>query len=305
MAEASKLFTFTSIERGHSSFNARCLSVVSHPFALLLVFVLNGKEINDLIRDFGSDEPYLLANLRTTVDCSGIVADVFRESLIKNGHWTEPQITDWIMEQLKTLRALPFEVTGSKMMKRDIDRQRYYKPTAPGFIFMLKNYTTKNQSYSPLMIMKIGMDHSHWWEKFDQCTRYLEMMSTPTENSEICFDTPQLMAIATINSENFTVLMALFLFHPKIGNREFGMTLLWHSNGSFELFGKLFNDASKFQCLVQNHQESKTQLTHLFGYKYYSSNCCRIHDKVCINFITTTFYKFCSNFGLLQINNGS
>jgi hypothetical protein len=291
---------------GLLKFDTRCQSVISNPFALLFIFVVNGscKNITDLISIFISeycsenlnrDELKLLRQLEkvkiTELDRSIDVSEMFKESVNDNNNTTEIQITKSFVEKIQT-KKLPFEVTGQKGLKIEfVDETTEYVDV------MIKNHTKHdNQSYTPLMVMKVGMNHREWWTKVDQCTKYLEMMISGTGDSQIHFTIPLLMAVSTIDREKGTIRLAVFFCRPKCNDKQFRMTLLWHSKGSFELIGKLFHDVSKFQQLIKIHKESEEQLTTFLNYTYFSSNCCRIGDKVRESVISShrlAFLSFC------------
>jgi hypothetical protein len=300
-SEASAPSITANVSNGRSNFDQRCRSVLSHPFALLLVFVLNQKEILDIINTFISEEgrraEYLntdtdniLKQVFNSSDCSSTVTEVFQQSVTDTSNTTEKKITKSAVELLKELETLPFEVEGEQHVKSEEVGQENLKAMAKAFIdIVVKEKTTAQKSYTPLMIMEVGMNHSEWWKKVDQCIKNLNMMAAPAHDSKVRFDKPLLMAVATINrverngsydANNVTVLMALFFCRPKNDKSKFRMTLLWHSEGSCDLFGKLFMDVSKFQHLVKKYKENEELLTDLFQYQYFSSNCCKIGDKV-------------------------
>jgi hypothetical protein len=299
--------TTTNVVNGRVRFDIHGQSVLSHPFALLLSFVLNGTNINDLMamllsnerqKTFISDEKNLLKQLQdrmnyttndTTISITREVTEMIQQSVSNEQNTTMPLIMDSFVDKLTTcqgLRKLPFEVIGPKQVRSVVvaHKNRTYEE-ASGYIRVLAKQrisTDANQAYTPLMIMDIRMQHDEWWKGVDHASQCLEMMLDPTEGSLICFDIPLLMAVTTIDRVDGTIRMALFFCWPtKKPNdtNDFQMTLVWHSKGSYDLFGRLFKDVSIFQQLIQNFKEK--QFVDLIKYKYFSSNCCKVDDKVC------------------------
>jgi hypothetical protein len=130
---------------------------------------------------------------------------------------------------------------------------------------VLKDFTETSQSYTPLVVIEVGMTHSEWWRKFDQCTKYLEILLAVPNGAKVCFARPLLMAVATINNEatersigeekndnNVALKIAVFFCRPNKDRKKFKMTLLWHSRGDYDLFGKLLVVASSFQRMVNS-----------------------------------------------------
>jgi hypothetical protein len=219
----------------------------------------------------------------TTINITSEVTAMIQQSVSDQRNRTKPQIMDSFVGKLTALqgpRSLPFEVIGSKQVKSVVVGNKTGRNEASGYIRIIaKDRTSTDQAYTPLLIMDVGMKHDEWWTSVDQASQCLEMMLNPTEGSQIRFDIPLLMAVATIDRAYGTIRMALFFCWPTSDKADFRMTLLWHSKGSYDLFRRLFMDVSIFQQLLQNCDEN--QFADLIKYTYFSSNCCKVDDKVC------------------------
>jgi hypothetical protein len=179
---------------------------------------------------------------------------------------------------------LPFTAKGGDTLTSDTGKK--------GIVNIMLQSSTA--SSTPLLLIKVGMSHKEWWSKFDQCVQYVEMLAALKEHSEFCLKKPMLMAVVTVDntvkdndSKNFALKMAVFFCRRKSGQEtNFRMTLLWHARGDYDLFGNLFGQADRFQQLVNDYDTNKEELTELLGYTYFSSNCCKIGNKVRLQYLS-------------------
>jgi hypothetical protein len=297
-------------ERGRHTFHQWSRSVLSHPIVILLVFEINLNKWKEIIATFISNDDnrkkYLRSNLLHWKDlhggCRKKVTQIFESSFIDNKidrNTTETQISTSIASKLNDRSVrLPFQVICGKTIKSSTDSGKQGK-----IDILLKADSEISESFTPIMMMKVGLSHDEWWEKFDHCTQYLEMLP----HSTICFHKPILMAVVTVDrdndSHNVTLKMAVFFCCQNSGDeKNCQMTLLWHARGNFDLFGSLFALAHRFQQMVDEYETNKNELSTILGYEYFSSNCCKIGNKVRLQYLSMVFclifaIQFCgSNF---------
>jgi hypothetical protein len=310
---------------GRYMYDALYSSVLSHPFIMSLLYELHGQKEEDLFSTFVLDagiknddnlkaisDQFKQSNFSD--DEHDILNDILKRSIV--GNETETQITAKIKENINSLsdvNAFSKRVDNTKSNNSNLNVGKNDKYT--NFLtfeakkedviqgiekeiptrrmdLVLKDFTETSQSYTPLVVIEVGMKHSEWWRKFDQCTKCLEMLLTARNDTNVCFERPLLMVVATINNDatersigegkndnNVALKIAAFFCRPNRNRKQFQMTLLWHSRGDYDLFGKLLMVASRFQRMVNSDNEK--QLNELIGYKYFGSNCCKIGNKVC------------------------
>lgn len=134
---------------------------------------------------------------------------------------------------------------------------------------------------TPLLVMEVGRNSNEWWAKLDQNRKYVDMMQEKDQEDErLRFEHPLLFAVLTVEGEGEAkdpqVKSGVFLCRPK-ANDHFRMTLLWHAkttnlNEASKDFGRLLRVTSDFgRWRIQDNEHD---------YEYYSSNCCRVGDKV-------------------------
>ena len=81
---------------------------------------------------------------------------------------------------------------------------------------------------------------------------------------------------ATNTAENtHNVQIGVFFCHRR--NRKMKLTLLWHTKGTYEEFGKLLKVTAFYQRLRQHDEK---QMIQSLQYEYFSSNCCKIGTQV-------------------------
>jgi hypothetical protein len=147
----------------------------------------------------------------------------------------------------------------------------------------IKGYSTK---FTPLMIIEVGMKGEEWWDKFDQCVQYLDMMSQLEENQLVTFDRPLLMSVITIDKDNTNgkltkLKIGVFFCHPKREQMSTRVVLLWHNvstkmEDASNSFGKVLEVTTHFQKLVNETRDLSSELQ----YEYFSSNCCKTGNRV-------------------------
>jgi hypothetical protein len=159
----------------------------------------------------------------------------------------------------------------------------------PDIFFTDEDTTIEGYSkeFRLLMIIEVGMKGEEWWDKFDQCVQYLDMMSQLEENQLVTFDRPLLMSVVTIDKNNTTgnitkLKIGVFFCHPKRGKVPTRVVLLWH-NVSTNIkdasisFGKVLEVTTHFQKLVI---DTTRDLSSELQFEYFTSNCCRTGNRV-------------------------
>jgi hypothetical protein len=159
----------------------------------------------------------------------------------------------------------------------------------PDIFFTDEDTTIEGYSkeFRPLMIIEVGMKGEEWWDKFDQCVQYLDMMSELKENQLVTFDRPLLMSVITIDKDNTTgdikkLKIGVFFCHPKREQMSTRVVLLWHKvstdmEDASNSFGKVLEVTTHFQKLVN---ETTRDLSSELKYEYFSSNCCKTGNRV-------------------------
>jgi hypothetical protein len=150
--------------------------------------------------------------------------------------------------------------------------------------------TEESDNCTPLMVIEFGRKGEEWWTKFDQLVRYIDMISNPKSDQIFNFERPLLMSAITINGnhedEINLVKIGVFLCRPnqtleETMNNKLRITPLWHNvsnnlQDASNAFGKLLEATAHFQKWVNNERD----LAKEFQYEYFSSNCCRMGDRV-------------------------
>ena len=133
----------------------------------------------------------------------------------------------------------------------------------------------------PLALIAVGRKNHKWWEKFDQASKYLDIMNDDSMDQKLKFQDAMLCAVLTIggNEATYESRFGVFLCWPK--TVKFGrccrMALLWHAH-TFNLssashdFGRFLRVVASFA--VWRKTDSDTD------YQYLSSNVCRVDTTV-------------------------
>ena len=152
----------------------------------------------------------------------------------------------------------------------------------------------------------MGLDNSVWFGKLDQCLIYLKWMCLEKNAIKKCgFQKPLLLAIATMDrvgdGDTTDFQLGVFLCSRKnsesnvsddegseVSNDDFRMSLLWQARtASLEVASKMFGRTLMIAQLFGAKRGEFEGIVE--GYKYLSSNCCKIQckedDKVCIWFV--------------------
>jgi hypothetical protein len=293
----SSVYKSVSVDHGMNTLDRTIRSVLSHPFCLSLVYFIHKAEeqngINPLPFDLRRSRSDVINMFTHKYD--SIIAIAWNESFQKMNKVLKSTLTSTItllvndMQEQKQI-TLPFLATSQKEVQFDNVNEK---------IDIVLESTRNDSTKIPYMIFEFGMDHDQWWSKFNQGVKYVEMIYKQSLQN----DTPLLMVIVTIdpksgtsNNNNSTdntdnndktveTKMGLFFCRPRWtgeGFKGLRISLIWNSNsekllkGSQQL-GKVFEVATLFKsCLEDIDQKDLYR-----DYEYFSSNCCRIGDKVC------------------------
>jgi hypothetical protein len=139
---------------------------------------------------------------------------------------------------------------------------------------------------TPLAVIEFGMRCEDWWKKFHQATKYITKMMSPQRMKHLTFQRPILLTTATIHvnkTKNSVVekfRIGVFLCVPKNKDNPedlFQISLLWNTEvDSLDAASKAFG---KFLCVTNDFASWRNNDCLSKGYKYFSSNCCKVKDR--------------------------
>jgi hypothetical protein len=276
---------------GRHEIQNRLCSVLSHPLCIPLFCVMHNQQPvfadNGAVLTFSGllEETRNLVHESTKVLFNAVLEDSLR-NVSKDAN--ERTITEKIVENCNAIkdpnRVVTFFARGQITLTNINDNT-----AIPDIFFTDKDTTIKGYStkFTPLMIIEVGMKGKEWWDKFDQCVQYLDMMSELKENQLVTFDRPLLMSVITIDKDNTNgkltkLKIGVFFCHPKRGEMCTRVVLLWH-NVSTNIkdasisFGKVLEVTTHFQKLVN---ETTRDLSSELQYEYFTSNCCKTGNRV-------------------------
>lgn len=200
----------------------------------------------------------------------------------KKPNRTERDLTKALAEDITNNTDIPFSALGEVKLL-ETNKQRGHVD----ILFTTAKELDKNAQSTPLMVIEVGLKGLDWWKKFDQGVKYLDRMRRGTQPVKCArFQKPLLLAVMTIDNErakksqSFVVRLGVFLCfrkNPDDDKDNFRMSLLWHSktisleDGS-AMFGRLLWVLSVFSSWRDEEDE--------LDYEYFSSNSCRVGDKV-------------------------
>jgi hypothetical protein len=279
-------------------------SVLTHPLCLPLFYVMHDMKHDD---ENNANLPFhkLLVENATLVpaDTKHLFNHVLLNALGTNKIWNladsvlfwipwEVTITQRIVKRCNQLNdngSISFFATREVLVAINEDDVK----GQTRFLFTDMKISTQNteNEFTPLNVIEVGLDGSQWWKTFDQCVRYLDGMCDPEEGQAVVFTRPILMSVITIDSDMsadgvFVAKIAVFFCHPprRDDNKlvQQRVALLWHSvSTSWDEasinFGKVLEVTAHFQQWVKRPRD----YADTFGYEYFSSNCCRLGDRVC------------------------
>jgi hypothetical protein len=135
----------------------------------------------------------------------------------------------------------------------------------------------------PLAIIQLGMSCNDWWQVFHQSTNDLTRM---LKDGHLKFNKPILLTTVTIDvnkTKNSVVekfRIGVFLCVPKNKDNPedlFQISLLWNTEvDSLDAASKAFG---KFLCVTNDFASWRNNDCLSKGYKYFSSNCCKVKDR--------------------------
>jgi hypothetical protein len=285
-------------EVGNTKMNFRLRSVLTHPLCLPLFYVMHDIKHDD---ENNANLPFRELLVENATLVPGVTKLLFDHVLLNALH------TNQIWNLFKRgLPRIPKEVTITQRIVKhcnELNESGTISFFAKGEVFVAnKEENARGRTdivftdtvigeikITPLMVIEVGLNGSQWWKKFDQCIRYLDVMSDPIERQVVVFTRPLLMSVITIDNgvsvnDVFVTKIAVFFCHPPRRDDNIllhRVTLLWHSvsksrDEALINFGKVLEVTAHFQRWVND----TTDYANKFDYEYFSSNCCRLGDRV-------------------------
>jgi hypothetical protein len=144
---------------------------------------------------------------------------------------------------------------------------------------------TAKEKSTPLMVVEVGLKSDNWFLKLDQGTKYLKRMCMEQRLKLAQFQHPILFSVMTIerlkhgeDGENMDIQIGVFLACRK-NESDFRLSLLRQikttdRKNASTFFGRML-------WLSRELQEWRKDPQKMTDYKYFSSNCCRIGQRVC------------------------
>lgn len=126
----------------------------------------------------------------------------------------------------------------------------------------------------------IGFQDDVWWKKLCQALTYYELLVVADKQEST---PPMLLAVLAVDdaAKPEKYLMGIFLCIPKV--EDYRVCLLWHgSSDENKGYQKLSVSQAlgKFLRAVEDFGNWRDKESNDFKYEYFSSNCCRVGDKV-------------------------
>ena len=142
---------------------------------------------------------------------------------------------------------------------------------------------------TPDLVIQVGQYGCDWFQKLDQGIIYLKLMCQKDVHSKFKFQKPLLLAVITLDKltphdDSIEFQLGLFLCCQKESQSNaikdnFRMLLLWQSRTtSLQEATKLFGRTLRIAEVFGKNKDRVKQNAE--GYKYLSSNCCKIKDRV-------------------------
>ena len=262
-----------SIPNGKLSLDIRLRSLLSHELGLPLFHALHGRD--------PWEQKYLKRESRSISHACG-------DGILEQAHneWVEHASQH---EKKHHERDLTKRI--SEMITAEFKRYKVQSESEVEVKNMLNSQHDAHQigrmdilvssPEQPLALIAVGRKNHKWWEKFDQASKYLDIMNDDSMDQKLKFQDAMLCAVLTIggNEATYESRFGVFLCWPK--TVKFGrccrMALLWHAH-NFNLpsashdFGRFLRVVASFA--VWRKTDSDTD------YQYLSSNVCRVDTTV-------------------------
>jgi hypothetical protein len=283
--------------QGQQKLQAGLRSVLSNPLGLPMVCVFN--DIEPSVANDGTTLPFCKLLKETSdlvdVETKQLFNQVLKEGVISgfkraqkgNIKRIEPLIVKDIEIYYNRIRK---QIGKSFFSAKAEYTAKHISKVGDGRLDILltdKKVTKASKKITPLMVIEFGRKGEEWWTKFDQLVQYIDLISDPKPNQVVVFERPLLMSVVTIDDKkdgSYFVKIGVFLCRPsqtveETMNNKRRITPLWHNvsnnlQDASNAFGKLLEATAHFQKWV------KRDLAKEFQYEYFSSNCCRMGDRV-------------------------
>ena len=294
----------TTNDTGRYELDSRLSSVLSHPFCIALLWKFHDKSLHDdsdhfpfhNIKLFHSREH---GNNNDHMDqWNKVLSSAWEKKAEGSETWNktnqsnvkETSLTSHIVSHINEFKKRNFEAhCETYVSNKGIEGNNIQEGSGRMDIILTDEKEIPVNGCTPLMVIEIGLNGKNWWGKLGQCAKYVNLM---VADKTIHFDRPLLMSVITIdtNESEASVQIGVFFCRRRCANNSsnhsnFRMTLLWHTAC------KAIDDASKhFGKILQITGEFNEWLKHGIGlfsgnddilkYEYFSSNCCRIGERV-------------------------
>jgi hypothetical protein len=267
----------------------RLRSVLSHPLALPLIYMLNGKDPDSIFPcHLARVSKFRKDGAKSNTDFDNIFSDAVTEWLRvypTPKDRSETQLTKLLSARIeeKTIQTgfhSDAEV-GVNCAEVSAVPSKHSKNSRIDVLLTPEEKNSKMPS-TPFALIEVGRNDLNWWKKLDQNIKYFDKLGDQQKDQRLRFKKPLLCAVLTIEGEElkaeFKVKLGVFLCSPKGPSpRNSRFTLLWHFKATSlkeasEAFGKLLRATSDFSSWRENNEALE--------YEYFSSNCCKVGDYV-------------------------
>jgi hypothetical protein len=285
----------SNIKNGETILNAKLRSVLSHPLGLPLLLAMHEKEAPDEVKT-------LFPPLKYENDKKEEEKDAFKNIF-------NDCVKQWIKDRANNNSNKPDEPALTKKIAAEVNNiaESCQQPIfahsqlalaeslaesskSVGIMdIVLSSEKERNPSAesTPLMIIEVGLNGNEWFQKFDQGVKYLQLMCKRQKQKLVCYEDPLLLAIITIDDyEDHDFQMGIFLCTRKHSTttseleddfrimllRQFKTNDLGKASDFFGLMLWLTKEFKQWRKEGEGHNVS--------NYEYFSSNCCRIGERV-------------------------
>jgi hypothetical protein len=286
-----------SHSQGRSTFHSSMRSVLSHPMCLPLMYFMYEEKPHGLPLDIRINREELFDTFKQKFD--SVLEDEWNKARNRKDKVHEATLTTNITKRLNNMETttgnLPFQAQSETVIDSTTHSGKI------DIILFDRTFDGDTDAKFPFMVFEFGMNHNDWWSKFEQCTQYTKMLY---KQQEVKTDQPILCVVITIDPNESTnngtkqviTKMGVFFCRPKWVKNISGkdsldlrVSLIWNSKsddlkGGAKQFGKILEVGAIFQSL----RRDEVNLSNVYEYEYFSSNCCKIGNMVCIVCIKNT-----------------
>ena len=286
-------------KRGQCELDRRLCSVLSHPLGLPLVCAFYGQDPGKLAY-LAQTSDYFSSTGTSTNACDDILKTAFKKwpTIAKNNRKKKEAILTTILtEGISDAHGqdkIPLHA------KNEVQWTEQGEPRGETGIVL---YHDDDRPSRPLLLLEVCLKGDYWWMIFRQGVEDIQMMycmaNQQTDISPLLLaimsidDKPQRSMETTKNTtttdddQSFVVKLGVFLCfwenEDSRDNDSLCVSLLWQSKthnleDASKAFGRLLRGVCDFSSWItkqdDNDDENEVQ------YEYFSSNCCRVNDKV-------------------------